>query len=151
MNEQLSSSYYKSASSVETEKWAFWFYKPVAVQFKQPYVICGDVGPREVTTVDSEGAEKVCTYGTPALVMGGTGQQRGPMGVPVATGELYPDPQHPERLIMEVDFASANVPAEQLPKVIIAVDPNNIEFITVIPEHKPPSKLVTPKKGLVTP
>lgn len=124
-------------------KYAFWFAKPVCVQFKQPYLVCVDGGPVEVAGELNE--EKVTlTYGSPNMAM----TKDGPLALPSLSGVLTQDPQHPDRVVLEAKLNMGGLPNHSF---MLSIEPELIAFITVIPEHQPATPVETPKGNLIVP
>lgn len=136
------------------EAYGFWFGKPVAIQLREPYIMCADSGAAEVSVTDQDGNEQKRLYGKPQVIIqqvsDGQRRQSQPIVMKVLEGEMQPDPAHPGKLVVEMQ-PEINMEGVANPQLVIGLDPSNIDFITQIPEHQEQSKIVSPptKKVIV--
>lgn len=121
--------------------WAYWFAKPVCVQFRapNPYMMCVDSGPEDVTVVE-DGVEKVVQFGTATAAL----TDKGPVVLHAMEGHLFEDPCDPSALILHTEKSYEAKGGKQTVKLVIRINPEDISFITTIPERTEASRIVAP-------
>lgn len=111
----------------------YWLMKPVMVQLRAPLAYCQDGGPVAVKC-EIDGEEKEFLYGTP-LPAGAQSEQASLF----ISGMLVTDPFDRNKLILRWSQRTG----QGATMFETSLHPEAIAFVTLIPEHKPTSRIVT--------